>query len=99
MKTACGARIAAVFAPVGRMALTNYLSQSLVMALVFTGYGLALYDRLSPADVILMTSHRTRASTAPSPDGLTRVYSPSSMAYSGSSYGRRKGGMPSQRRA
>ncbi|MER6251862.1 DUF418 domain-containing protein [Streptomyces sp. NPDC001584] len=53
MKTARGARIAAVFAPAGRMALTNYLSQSLVMALVFTGYGLALYDRLSPAVVIL----------------------------------------------
>ncbi|WP_406073169.1 DUF418 domain-containing protein [Streptomyces virginiae] len=53
MKTARGARIAAVFAPAGRMALTNYLSQSLIMALVFTGYGLALYDRLSPAVVIL----------------------------------------------
>ncbi|MFJ3966102.1 DUF418 domain-containing protein [Streptomyces sp. NPDC090036] len=53
MKTAHGARIAALFAPAGRMALTNYLSQSLIMALVFTGYGLALYDRLSPAVVVL----------------------------------------------
>ncbi|MGW7441556.1 DUF418 domain-containing protein [Streptomyces sp. NPDC054849] len=53
VKTACGARIAAIFAPAGRMALTNYLSQSVVMALVFTGYGLALYDRLSPAAVTL----------------------------------------------
>ncbi|MGW1492519.1 DUF418 domain-containing protein [Streptomyces sp. NPDC002402] len=53
MKTARGARIAVSFAPAGRMALTNYLSQSLVMALVFTGYGLALYDRLSPAVVVL----------------------------------------------
>ncbi|MGW7330374.1 DUF418 domain-containing protein [Streptomyces sp. NPDC054840] len=53
MKTARGVRIAAVFAPAGRMALTNYLSQSLVMALAFTGYGLALYDHLSPAVVIL----------------------------------------------
>ncbi|MCX4960287.1 DUF418 domain-containing protein [Streptomyces virginiae] len=53
MKTDRGARIAAVFAPAGRMALTNYLSQSLIMALVFTGYGLALYDRLSPAIVAL----------------------------------------------
>ncbi|MEU9983552.1 DUF418 domain-containing protein [Streptomyces sp. NPDC050856] len=53
METVPGARIAALFAPAGRMALTNYLSQSLVMALVFTGYGLALYDRLSPAVVIL----------------------------------------------
>ncbi len=53
MKTALGASIAALLAPAGRMALTNYLSQSLVMALVFTGYGLALYDRLSPAVVIV----------------------------------------------
>ncbi|WP_314254436.1 DUF418 domain-containing protein [Streptomyces kutzneri] len=53
MKSARGVRIAAVFAPAGRMALTNYLSQSLIMALVFTGYGLALYGRLSPAVVIL----------------------------------------------
>ncbi|MGW6572048.1 DUF418 domain-containing protein [Streptomyces sp. NPDC054945] len=52
METARGARIVAVFAPAGRMALTNYLSQSLVMALVFTGYGLALYDRLGPAVVV-----------------------------------------------
>ncbi|MEJ8640484.1 DUF418 domain-containing protein [Streptomyces sp. MS1.HAVA.3] len=53
MRTARGARIAALFAPAGRMALTNYLSQSLVMALAFTAYGLALYGRLSPAVVIL----------------------------------------------
>ncbi|WP_240528126.1 DUF418 domain-containing protein [Streptomyces amritsarensis] len=53
MNTSRGARIAALFAPAGRMALTNYLSQSLVMALVFTAYGLALYDRLSPAVVVL----------------------------------------------
>lgn len=51
--TARGPRLAALLAPAGRMALTNYLSQSLVMALVFTGYGLALYDRLDPALVVL----------------------------------------------
>ncbi|MFD3681678.1 DUF418 domain-containing protein [Streptomyces sp. NPDC058613] len=53
MRTARGARVMAVLAPAGRMALTNYLSQSLVMALVFTGYGLALYGRLGPAVVVL----------------------------------------------
>ncbi|MGW0364511.1 DUF418 domain-containing protein [Streptomyces sp. NPDC002990] len=53
MRTARGARLAAVLAPAGRMALTNYLSQSLVMALVFTAYGLALYDRLGTAAVTL----------------------------------------------
>ncbi|MFD3759683.1 DUF418 domain-containing protein [Streptomyces sp. NPDC058622] len=53
MKTARGAGIAALLAPAGRMALTNYLSQSLAMAFAFTAYGLALYDRLSPAVVVL----------------------------------------------
>ncbi|MER5487442.1 DUF418 domain-containing protein [Streptomyces sp. NPDC002812] len=52
MRTARGARTAALLAPAGRMALTNYLSQSLVMALVFTAYGLALYDRLGAAVVV-----------------------------------------------
>ena len=32
-----------VLAPFGRMALTNYLTQSLVMSLVFLGHGMALY--------------------------------------------------------
>ncbi|MFE3762532.1 DUF418 domain-containing protein [Streptomyces sp. NPDC059104] len=53
LKSDRGARIAALLAPAGRMALTNYLSQSLVMALVFTAYGLALYDRLGSAVVVL----------------------------------------------
>ncbi|MFD8287775.1 DUF418 domain-containing protein [Streptomyces lavendulae] len=53
LKTARGARIAALLAPAGRMALTNYLTQSLVMALVFTAYGLALYDRVGPSVVVL----------------------------------------------
>ncbi|MCY0949762.1 DUF418 domain-containing protein [Streptomyces sp. H27-S2] len=53
MRTARGARVMTVLAPAGRMALTNYLSQSLVMALVFTGYGLARYGRLGPAVVVL----------------------------------------------
>ena len=36
-------------APAGRMALTNYLLQSLVAALVFHGYGLALWGQLGRA--------------------------------------------------
>ncbi|MEU8779317.1 DUF418 domain-containing protein [Streptomyces sp. NPDC048606] len=53
LRSARGARVTALLAPAGRMALTNYLGQSLVMALVFTAYGLALYDRLDPAVVVL----------------------------------------------
>ncbi|MFJ3927047.1 DUF418 domain-containing protein [Streptomyces sp. NPDC090022] len=48
-----GRRLAAVLAPAGRMTLTNYLTQSLVLALVFTGFGAALVGRISPALVTL----------------------------------------------
>ncbi|MBK8026582.1 MAG: DUF418 domain-containing protein [Chloroflexi bacterium] len=36
-------------APVGQMALSNYLTQSLVCTTLFYGYGFGLYDRVSPA--------------------------------------------------
>lgn len=39
----------ALLAPVGRMALTNYLLQSLAGTFIFYSYGLGLYGRVSPA--------------------------------------------------
>lgn len=36
----------AMFKPVGQMALTNYLSQSLICAIYFNGYGLGMYGHL-----------------------------------------------------
>ncbi|HUX77200.1 MAG TPA: DUF418 domain-containing protein [Anaerolineae bacterium] len=42
-------------ASVGRMALSNYLFQSLVCTLVFYGYGLGLYRRLGPAITLVLT--------------------------------------------
>src|SRR3546814_991507 len=42
-------RVRCWLAPAGRMALTNYLLQSLVAALVFHGYGLALWGQLGRA--------------------------------------------------
>lgn len=44
-------RAARVLAAAGRMSLTHYLTQSLVLALVFTGYGFGLYDRAGTAAV------------------------------------------------
>ncbi|GIF17024.1 DUF418 domain-containing protein [Actinoplanes teichomyceticus] len=44
-------RLAAALAPAGRMALSNYLFQSLVCSLLFTGYGAALTGRLGPPAV------------------------------------------------
>ncbi|MER6916528.1 DUF418 domain-containing protein [Streptomyces sp. NPDC000594] len=47
-------RTAALLAPAGRMTLTNYLGQSLVCALLFTGYGAGLVGRVSPPAVVLI---------------------------------------------
>ncbi|MER6360316.1 DUF418 domain-containing protein [Kitasatospora sp. NPDC001527] len=46
-----GRRLVAVLAPPGRMTLTDYLTQSLVCVLVFTGVGAGLVGRVSPAGV------------------------------------------------
>ena len=49
-----GARVAAALAPMGKLALSNYLMQSLVMAWLFTGYGLRLCDELPPRAVLAL---------------------------------------------
>ncbi|MEV0261239.1 DUF418 domain-containing protein [Streptomyces sp. NPDC050617] len=46
-----GRAVIAALAPAGRMSLTNYLGQSLVGALLFTGFGAALIGRVPPAGV------------------------------------------------
>lgn len=43
-----------LFAPAGRMALTNYLLQSVVASLVFYGYGLAMWGRIGYAGMVLL---------------------------------------------
>ncbi|WP_437088108.1 DUF418 domain-containing protein [Streptomyces sp. enrichment culture] len=52
LDTRRGRRFGRAVAPAGRMALTNYLTQSLVMALVLTGYGLARYGRYGTSTVL-----------------------------------------------
>lgn len=47
-----GGRTVAVLGPVGSMTLTGYLAQSLVCALLFTGYGAGLVGRVSPPTVL-----------------------------------------------
>ena len=42
-------RVLAVLAPAGRMALTNYLLQSLICTWIFYGYGLGYFEALSRA--------------------------------------------------
>lgn len=51
-RSAAGTRVVAALAPAGRMALSNYLGQSLACSLVFTGYGLGLVGQV-PAPGVL----------------------------------------------
>lgn len=51
-RTAAGRRVESALAPMGKAALTNYLVQSLLLGVLFTGYGLGLVDRLPPLAVI-----------------------------------------------
>ncbi|WP_238009034.1 DUF418 domain-containing protein [Dactylosporangium sp. AC04546] len=50
-QTSAGRRLATALAPAGRMALTNYLMQSLVLALIFTGLGFGLIGEVPPLAV------------------------------------------------
>lgn len=47
--------VAKLFAPTGRLALTNYIMQSLICVSVFYSYGLGLYATLRPSDLIWLT--------------------------------------------
>lgn len=47
-----GARLADRLAPAGRMALSNYLLQSAVLAVVFTGYGWGAMGQATPAQAV-----------------------------------------------
>lgn len=47
-------RILSIYAPVGRTAVTNYLSQSVVAVFVFTGIGLGHLGNLSPIWTVCM---------------------------------------------
>ena len=49
-----GAWVRTALAPVGRIALTNYLGQSLAGLLLFTGIGLGLAGRVSPPLLLVL---------------------------------------------
>ena len=48
-----GEWLSRILAPIGRMALTSYVTQSIVLGFVFFGYGLGLFGRLPSAPVAL----------------------------------------------
>ncbi|MTW10835.1 DUF418 domain-containing protein [Pseudoduganella eburnea] len=49
-----GPRLLAALAPMGKIALSNYLVQSAAMALLFTGYGLRLCGELPPVAIFAL---------------------------------------------
>ena len=49
-----GQRMLAWAAPVGRMAFTNYLIQSLILGWIFYGYGLGLFGKLSVSTALII---------------------------------------------
>jgi uncharacterized protein len=49
-----GRSVASILAPVGRMALTNYLLQTIVCVTIFYGYGLGYYAKIGPATVTMI---------------------------------------------
>lgn len=51
-RSGIGARLRDWLAPAGRMALSNYLSQSLICAFIFHGYGFGLVGQVSPLAAI-----------------------------------------------
>ncbi len=53
MSFASGRKVLGLLAPAGKMALTNYLMQSLIASTVFFGYGFGLWNQWGRADLAL----------------------------------------------
>ncbi len=54
MQLAFARRLLSVFGPVGRMAFTNYLLQSVIFGFIFFGYGLGQFGRMGAATALVM---------------------------------------------
>ena len=48
-------KVSTLFEKAGRLALTNYIIQSVICVLIFYGYGLGYYAQLKPTDLILLS--------------------------------------------
>jgi uncharacterized protein len=54
LRSSWGERTVRLFAPAGRMALTNYLTQSVIMAVIATAYGFSLYGHVGTAALMVL---------------------------------------------
>ena len=77
------------FAPVGRMALSNYLLQSLVFTALFYGYGLGIYGQAGPFLTLLVSLGFFRLQIWMSNWWLTRYrFGPAEWLWRSMTYGR-----------
>ena len=91
------AAIAKPFAAAGRMALTNYLTQSIVLGFVFYGYGFGWFGRIGPAAGLAMAIVLYAAQLAVSVVWLRQYrFGPFEWLWRSLTYGRRQ---PLQRTA
>jgi uncharacterized protein len=86
---------AGVLAAAGRMALSHYLTQSLVLAWVFSGYGLGLYDRAGTVAVLAgcVLLYAAQLALGARLSARTR-YGPAERALRAVTLGRCPGGLP-----
>jgi uncharacterized protein len=86
------ARIAVGWAvPVGRMAFSNYLAQSLILSLLFYGFGLGLMGRIGPAAGLAIAAAIFTAQAATSAWWLRRYrYGPLEWLWRSLTYGTRQ---------
>jgi uncharacterized protein len=81
--------LARPFAAAGQMALTNYLTQSVVLSFLFYGYGLGLFGRLGPAEAALIGAALYAAQLALSRAWLRRFrFGPAEWLWRSLTYGR-----------
>jgi uncharacterized protein len=86
-----GEMLLAWAAPVGRMAFTNYLTQSLVLGWIFYGYGLGLFGRLSVVAALAIALVLYAAQIAFSACWLARYrYGPVEWLWRSLMYGKRQ---------
>lgn len=82
-------------APLGRMAFTNYLAQSVVLGWIFYGYGLALFGRLGASAALTIGVGVYAAQVAASAWWLKRYrFGPVEWLWRSLMYGKRQGMRP-----